>query len=117
MTLPLTPHMLAGCYEFLRTTPPFRGWHLPHAEQVEFAVTRHKMHMGAHVHKPPHLIDVSAQLVGHTSTLIWIIGHEMIHVHQAAAGLETPKASHNADFRRKATIACRYHGWDPRIFI
>ena len=33
------------------------------------------------------------------------------------AGLDTPKSVHNADFRRKAATACRYHGWDPRIFI
>jgi len=109
--------MLAGCYEFLRTTPPYRGWHLPHGDQVEFAVTKHQRHMGAHHVKPPHLIDISTQLVKHTNTLVWVVGHEMIHLHQSAAGLETPNTIHNADFRRKAVLACRYHGWDVGLFV
>jgi len=34
MTLPLTPATLTAAYEFLRTTPPFKGWKLPHADEV-----------------------------------------------------------------------------------
>jgi len=40
MTLHLTPDMLAGVYEFLRTTEPFKAWKLPHADELGFAVVR-----------------------------------------------------------------------------
>lgn len=63
------------------------------------------------------MIEVSAASVGHTGTLVWVMGHEMIHLHQSIAGFETPKAMHNADFRRKAEQACRYHGWDFGMFV
>ena len=42
MALRLTPEILEGAYEFLRATPPFRGWRLPHADEVEFVVSRHR---------------------------------------------------------------------------
>ena len=48
MALRLTPEIIEGSYEFLRTTPPFRGWNLPHADEVTFVVSRHKMHVGYH---------------------------------------------------------------------
>lgn len=117
MTLPLTPHMLASCYEFLRTTPPYRGWRMPHADQVEFLVTRAKQYVGQHQATEPHRVFASSHWIGHTDTLVFYMGHEMIHVAQAVLKLETPNAVHNADFRRKAALACRYHGWDLRQFV
>jgi hypothetical protein len=109
--------MLAGCYDFLRTTPPYRRWKLPEAEQVAFNVTRHPRFHASHQGGPTCVIEVSSASVGHTATLIWVMGHEMLHLHQYIAGFETPRAMHNADFRRKAEAACRYHGWDFRSFV
>lgn len=116
MTLPLTPHMLAGAYEFLRTTPPYRAWKLPHADTVAFTVNRHKGHIGDSRGSPLELY-VSTVICGTTATLMWVTGHEMIHLHQYLAKKETPGTVHNADFRRKAERACAYHGWDSRLFI
>ena len=36
--LTLTPEMLEGAYEYLRVSPPFCSWGLPHADQVMFRV-------------------------------------------------------------------------------
>src|ERR1700754_3947176 len=36
--LPLTPEMLEGANEYLRVSPPFRAWNLPHADHVSFRV-------------------------------------------------------------------------------
>src|SRR5690349_18038866 len=48
MSLRLTPDIIEGAYEFLRMTPPFRGWRLPPADEVEFVVSRHKRYLGYH---------------------------------------------------------------------
>lgn len=118
MTLPLTPEMLIGAYEFLRTTPPYRGWKLPTGDEVKFAVTKHKTFMATHQGDVNGCaIEMSAALVGHTATLVQTMGHEMIHLYQYLTKRETGNTIHNADFRRKAESACRYHGWDLRIFI
>ena len=110
MTLPLTPQMIAGAYEFLRQTPPFRGWKLPHADEVEFGVTAHrdreadwgKNKDGAHV------IRVSASGIGTTDSLMQAVAHEMIHAKHGFA--------HGAAFARAAQRACTYHGWDRKRF-
>ncbi len=46
MTLPLTPEMLRACYEFLRSTPPFRRWSLPPGDEIGFHVTRNRTRIG-----------------------------------------------------------------------
>ena len=117
MTLPLTPHMLVGAYEFLRTTPPYRRWRLPEGDGVKFAVNRHQGAIAMHQGGSECLIEVSSSIVGHTGTLLWVMGHELIHLHQYLAKLETSGTVHNADFRKKARAACRYHGWDERLFL
>lgn len=120
MTLPLTPHMLAGAYEFLRTTPPFRGWKLPHADDVAFTVNKHQLHCGTYQEGPGdrHEITISSVCVGHTDSLVRYMAHEMIHLCQAIAKtVPKGKVQHNADFTRKAVAACRYHGWDSRLFV
>jgi hypothetical protein len=120
MALPLTPHMVAGAYFFLCTTPPFRGWRLPDADLITFTVNKHQLHCGTYQEGPGdrHEITISSECVGHTDSLIRYTAHEMIHLAHTILQT-TPKGAvqHNADFRRKAIAACRYHGWDPRLFI
>ena len=38
--LTLTPDMLESAYEYLRVSPPFCRWGLPHADHVMFRVLR-----------------------------------------------------------------------------
>lgn len=110
MTLPLTPQMIAGAYEFLRLTPPFRGWNLPHADNVEFSVTAHRdreADWGRNA-DGSHVIRVSTRAVGSTDSLIQAVAHEMIH---ARWGF-----THGAAFTRGAQRVCKYHGWDVKRF-
>lgn len=117
--LPLRPDMLAGAYDFLRTTPPFRGWRLPHSDEIEFKVTGDNQehgHYNRYAGTNHHWIAMSGKTVGHTDTLLMYLAHEMIHLHQALAKLETRNATHNADFHRRARSVCRWHGWDLKLF-
>lgn len=118
MTLQITPEILAGAYEFLRTCEPFKGWRLPESDDVEFHVSRHRDRRGHWCigESGAHRIAVSSLNVGYTETLIRTVAHEMIHLHQRDNMTETAGADHNAEFHRLARVACRAHGWDPRSF-
>ena len=116
MSLPLAPHMLAAAYEYLRSTPPFRGWKLPHADEVKFVVNRHPVNMGTCQGGSTCTIEISSVTVGHTDTMLRTMAHEMIHLRQFLHGEEN-SSQHNADFRHKSVQVCRYHGWDVRVFV
>lgn len=119
MKLALTPAMLETAYEYMRSTPPFRGWKLPPAEEVEFHVTRHRDREGDHCayrYRPEHVIRVSAYYIHATNPLLMVMGHEMIHMQQEMRRLAKPD-THNKDFCAKAARVCRIHGWDLRLFI
>ena len=112
MTLPLTPAMLAGAYEYLRTTPPFRYYALRPAEEVEFAVTRHVDREGDYIDDPQAerlVIRVSENSIGSTDVLMQVIAHEMVHLRHGPA--------HGASFRRAAKRVCLLHGWDAKRFV
>ncbi|MBI3678442.1 MAG: SprT-like domain-containing protein [Proteobacteria bacterium] len=120
MALRLTPEIIEGAYEFLRRTPPFKNWRLPHADDVEFVVSRHPLQLGYYrgisrdLHA--HEIGISETCVGHTNTLLRTMAHEMIHQHQQRARSETANTEHNAEFKRLTRLVCRHHGWDEREF-
>ena len=120
MSLRLTPDIIEGAYEFLRMTPPFRGWRLPPADEVEFVVARHRRYLGYHRglrHKVnSHEIGISDSCVGHTNTLLRTMAHEMIHQYQQRKRTETSNTEHNAQFHKLARQVCRYHGWDEKEF-
>lgn len=116
MSLHITPAMLETAYELLRTTPPFRGWHLPLADDVTFHVVAtprmfadHSMEAGV------HCIRVSQRKHGHLSTLLATLAHEMIHMREAM--LKTPpRVAHGKTFHRLAAQVCKFHGFDPGSF-
>lgn len=115
MSLPLTPDLLRSAYEFLRSTPPFRSWKLPPGESVRFHVTRHRDREGDHgVEKGVHVVRVSSRNIGHTESLLIVLAHEMVHMYQEA---QKVRAAHNPAFCRLSRRVCRYHGWDPKVFI
>ncbi len=122
--LHLTPSVLCGAYDFLRTTQPFRRWMLPPMEGlptldgVTFRVmkTRHRQGLYKWDHrKNTHVISVSQGQVSHTRTLIVVMAHEMVHLYQNMRGTDT-RAQHNAEFYRLARIVCRCHGFDSAEF-
>lgn len=123
MTLPLTPDMLAAAYDFLRATPPFRGWKLPESDDVEFYVLTTHDRLGHYraYHKRDAdgcfgEIAISARRVGHSAPLIYRMSHEMVHLYQEVKRTTTPNTEHNAEFYRLAERVCRYHGFDLKDF-
>jgi len=120
MSLPLTPDILRAAYEFMRATPPFRSWKLPVGSAVEFHVLRTKQFEGDHTvycRTNEHVIRVSAGKIGHANSLLAVMGHEMIHMKQETDKTCTPNTVHNRAFHRTAAIVCRYHGFDPQLFV
>lgn len=114
VSLPLTPDVLRGAYAFLCTTEPFRRWNLPDEHDVRFLVSRDRETMGWYT-ADPHVIAVSSWFVGHSYTLLSIMAHEMIHLHQRETKMDNA-AQHNAVFRKLAIKVCKIHGFDPKLF-
>lgn len=125
MTLPLTPDSLAAAYEYLRTTPPFRRWKLPPADEVEFHVTRHRVHYGDHDligrgQNRRHCIRASTSegMATTTNRLLMTIAHEMIHAYQdGVTRTGSWKTTHNREFHRLAARVCKIHGWILQEFV
>ena len=120
--LALTPEMLESAYEYLRVSPPFCRWSLPHADQVMFRVLgakdrfghfrgRHRRALGDNGFSE---IAISAPLVNSTDMLISTMAHEMIHLYQDETG--TARGHHNPKFRKLAKRVCAIHGFDPESF-
>lgn len=116
--LNLTPEMLEQAYEYLRASPPFCHWDLPHADEVSFRVLgardrfghfrgRHRKARGADGFSE---IAISAQLVSSTELLMATMAHEMIHLYQDETG--TARGHHNPSFLRLAKRVCAIHDFD-----
>jgi hypothetical protein len=120
--LTLTTEMLEGAYEYLRVSPPFCSWGLPHADQVMFRVLGAKdrfghfrgRHRKAQGDDGFSEIAISAGLVKSTDLLISTMAHEMIHLYQDETG--TARGHHNPKFRKLAKRVCAIHGFDPESF-
>jgi hypothetical protein len=114
MPLRLTPDMLAAGYDFLRETQPFKGWKLPAADEIGFAVIRDpRLFADCGVENGVPVIRVSEARNGYTATLLATLAHEMCHLRQFRLG---NSGNHNALFRRLAQAVCRAHGFDIRSF-
>ena len=111
----LTPHMMAGMYDYLRSTPPFKWWRLPSSEEVQFHVTKHRDMFGDHCisDKGEHVYRVSAAAVGTTDALARVMAHEMCHAYCDRKGV---RSIHGAEFNKAADRVCRYHGFDRKLF-
>ena len=114
MSLRLTPDMLAGAYEFLRVTEPFKNWKLPHGDELGFAVVKDKsMYADFGLENGVPIIRVSEARNGFTSTLLATMAHEMCHLRQQQLG---DRSHHSASFKRMAARVCRAHGFDLKTF-
>lgn len=116
MSLRLTPEMLVGAYEFLRTTPPFRRWHLPHADEIEFHLIRDRRRYAEYCGVERHRIGVNHLFVSRGDSLLMHMAHEMVHLRQKIEGSETA-AQHNARFRVLARSVCRHHDFEYGRFV
>lgn len=111
----LTPEILRAAYAYLHETAPFRGWNLPHAEDVVFGVLS-----GWRVHgscKPPchsrnaYVIKISEQSHGHTASLLATMAHEMVHAHMHESSI-VGWNKHGPGFHALAAEVCVEHGFD-----
>lgn len=120
MTLPLTPEMLAGAYEYLKATPPFSKWNLPETDEVGFRLSNSQRELGRYRWDgAKHTITASRKAIGHTATLLRFMAHEMVHLHLEETGMESRRGgedTHNAAFRVLAAQVCKVHGFDPKAF-
>lgn len=118
MTLPLTPAMLLAAYDFLAVTPPFSQWSMPPSDDITFKVSRSRKWFARYRWVGKHTIEVSANSVGHSGTLLPKIAHEMIHLHLEELRMDdrgTPD-THSGAFRVLAAEVCGFHGWDLKAF-
>lgn len=114
--LKLTPDMLAAAYDFLRLTAPFKSWRpkLPPSSELKFKVIKDPtVYADFGLVKDVPTIRVSVEGVGHTSTLLSTVAHEMIHLYQHLTG---DKEVHGPRFKRKARSVCNAHGFDEKAF-
>lgn len=119
VTLPLTPARLAATYDFLRAFPPFRRWRLPTSDALTFTLLRTRREYGHYTRErrtTDHELAISCGKVGHASTLLVSMAHEMVHLKQAVAKTETQNTEHNAEFYELARLVCRRFGFDPKAF-
>lgn len=117
MKLELTPENLAACYEYLRSTRPFRGWKLPPASEVTFKVAKTKKTVGWYTFDGyRHYIYVSSSCVGTSHTLVEVMAHEMVHLDEKEKGTCRTDVEHSAHFNRKADLVCKHHGFDRKMF-
>jgi hypothetical protein len=120
--LHLTPELLESAYEYLRASPPFRGWNLPEGDQVTFRVMGAKdrfghfrgRHIRAEGADSFSEIAISAGMVRSTDLLMATMAHEMIHLYQDENGWA--RGHHNPQFRALAARVCAIHGFDAENF-
>lgn len=116
MTLPLTPDVLRGAYDYLNETEPFRRWNLPSGEDVVFHITRSRNDRGLYwFENGRHNIAISTGCIGWTLSLMEVMAHELIHLHEQA-NRACGRGEHSAAFNRWAAQVCRIHGFDPKLF-
>lgn len=119
MRLYITPEMARAAYDLLRTTPPFRGWHLPPAEQIHFIVRAKHGEFG--MFRPsyngkPHKLYLSQDSIGQLSTLIATLAHEMVHIKEFIDCANDWGDHKSENFNRLADRVCHHHGFDRRSF-
>lgn len=115
MTLSLTPAVLRAAYDFLNETQPFCKWNLPDGEDVEFRVVRDRLtHAWHSVVDKKNVIAISILTVGHTTTLMRAMAHEMVHVHERRSSCNA--TGHSRAFAKWGAMVSKYHGFDPREF-
>lgn len=116
----LTPPILHGAYEFLRLTPPFKGWRMPVGDSVEFHVTDSKRLSGCYTLNPTdkcdHRICISQRHCKHTDQLLITMMHEMVHLREFTTGQRKPESPHGPKFKKLAEQVCKQHGIKPQTF-
>jgi hypothetical protein len=108
--------MMAGAYDLLRVTPPYRGWKMPESDDLGFYVLKTpRIHGDCGFDQGRIFIRLSVALVGRTQNLIEVMAHEMIHGEQWRRKSKS-RNDHDAFWHHAADRACAWHGFDRKIF-
>lgn len=118
MSLQITPDMLVSAYELLRTTPPFKRWRMPDADDVEFKVSRNATTTARLLLRSGEtpVIEVSSRAVSTLAPLLMAIAHEMVHLNEHLSGDMRSDCMHGREYRRRAKRVCDVHRFDPMQF-
>lgn len=118
----LTPELCRLAYRMLCETAPFDGWNMPDSSEVIFTVSRSRDTSGHYKEWKntdiKHEIAMSSRSIGTINNLIWVMAHEMVHLHQACTypRTDSPGVQHNRSFRMLSDIVCGAHHFDRRMF-
>lgn len=127
MALHLTPALLEATYELLRLTPPFRAWHLPDADEVEFhAVSIKGVAQAEHYilgnsttrlkdKTEHHVIRLNPKRHHTLQAVMMTLAHEMCHMREYELGNRVT-GCHGAKFDELAKLVCKHHGFDRGQF-
>lgn len=117
LSMHITPEVMEAVYRTLAITPPFRGWKLPHADDVGFHVLRTKNICGDHFldKNRRHHIRISHKKHSTLRSLTETIAHEMVHMREHELGV-SQHIAHGTVFHRLADQVCRHHGFDRGAF-
>lgn len=87
---------------------------MPDPSNVTFRVTQTGSWYGKYEYKNQrHTISVSTKVVGHTSTLMIVMAHEMVHLRQFMCGILNGDG-HCEEFKKLTAKVAKYHGFDPK---
>lgn len=112
----LTPDILAGLYDVLRLTKPFKGWSLPPSDEVGFHVSEVETPQGEWwIENGQHQLKVSAKKHHTLYSAMTTLAHEMVHVHEHQVGARLD-VHHGWTFKKFAKSVCRWHGFDMGQF-
>lgn len=108
----LSPDMLAGLYDVLRMTRPFKAWKLPPSDDVCFHVSEAESPQGEWWHDGKHHnLRVSAKKHHTLHSALMTLAHEMVHLHEHQVGARRD-VHHGWQFKRFAASVCKHHGFD-----
>lgn len=115
MNLHMTPELLEGAYEYLRVSPPFNKWSLPHPDDIIFRVNNSKEVWGAFNAwtDGTREIVISAFYIKSLDELTRTMAHEMVHLRQE---LTKHNDFHGPWFQKWARQVCHRHGWNLATF-
>lgn len=117
MTIQVTVELVEAVYEMLRMTKPFKGWKLPHADDISFAMIRKPGTSGEFYVNPNGIpyICINDKFHHTLQELMKTVAHEMCHLYEHLYYFRQD-IHHGAIFRQCADRVCRIHQFDRGAF-
>ncbi len=113
----ITPDILAGLYDVLRMTRPYKSWKLPPSDEVGFYVSNVEDPQGEYwFENGQHHLRVSAAKHHTLQSATATLAHEMIHAHEHQIGVRRKSIQHGWQFKRFAAQVCKHHNFDRGQF-